>query len=445
MWFKLSLLSVSLASALSGSSVQADDSIEQFKQSWVGKTLALQRQIDINAPMNVATFIGTHNSENSIAYQIPFVRYVDPNQQISIYNQLEMGVRSIEFDIHWYTNSKFSKDILLSHALNNHVGCSAFDKPVVEGLAELRDWLQANPGEVVFLYFDRAIDGHEPRLSAYLEDYVGKYIFKPTAVRPSTHASNTCQSFPTTLSKADILKAGKQLIVVTKDCDVAAYQETDRYPAVWNDVVFAGLGNTESSRYSMLDSSYDEDFKDYPECAKHTVFSGDPEHKNIWRIFEDRTFLSSIEKPKRKILEADIKAFMRCDVNWLTMDMLTINDERLAASIWSWAANYPKPGAGECAIYQVGEGIKNVSCEMVMPSVACKKANEQTFKIVSHTVPWSQGENSCQMLLGNDWHFTTPISGGQMDVFKQAVDSQGEKQVWLNYSEDASGKWVANQ
>ncbi len=417
---------------------------DDFKNSWVAKTLALQRQIDVNVPMNQATFIGTHNSENSVAYQIPFVRYVDPNQQISIYDQLEMGVRSIEFDVHWYTGTKFSKDVLLCHGLSNHLGCSVFDRPVVEGLEELRNWLQTNPNEVVFLYFDRALDGHEPRLAFYLNNYVGNYIFRPASVRASTQQPASCVEFPTTLSKADILKAGKQLIIVTKGCDVDAYQEQDRFPIFWNDVVFAGIGESKGANpYRILDSSYDDDFKDYPLCAKQTVFVDDPQHKNIWRIFEDRTVLSSMGKPTRKLYSNDIKDLMRCDVNWPTMDMLTINDERLAANIWSWAPNYPMQNQGECAVYKNGEGIENVPCTSTTVSgFVCQNKQSLEFQVVPYVGHWEEGEKVCQASAGIDWHFATPINGGQMYSLKEKVHNLPE--IWLNYRLNAKGVWDAN-
>src|SRR5258707_15135322 len=102
--------------------------VQDFKRSWVAKALMLQRDIDMNVPLNQSTFLATHNSENSISYQIPFVRYIDPNQILSIYDQLEMGIRNIELDVHWYTSINFKKDILLSHALESHLGCSIFDR-----------------------------------------------------------------------------------------------------------------------------------------------------------------------------------------------------------------------------------------------------------------------------------------------------------------------------
>src|SRR3990167_11298028 len=89
-----------------------------YASTWIEKALKLQREIDLNAPLNEATFIGTHNSYNSKFYANP-VRYIDPNQLLSITDQLETGIRSLEFDVHWTTNKNLLKDLLLCHAGSN--------------------------------------------------------------------------------------------------------------------------------------------------------------------------------------------------------------------------------------------------------------------------------------------------------------------------------------
>ncbi len=448
MWIRIVgslLLAMGLMTSIAATATPA---VDQFKNSWVAHALALQRDIDVNAPLSQATFIGTHNSENAISYQIPFLRYVDPNQILSIHDQLEMGVRSIEYDVHWYTDSHFKKEILLCHALPNHVGCSMFDRPVIEGLSELRDWLQKNPGEVVVLYFDRgvALDGHEPRLTSYLQTYLGSYIYKPAALRKTLGVAPACLSVPATLRKADVLKAGKQLIIVTKDCDGPnpRYAEQDTYRLDWNDYVFAGVGNVPSHPFTIMDSTIGDDFTAYPDCSKSTVFVDDPKHTSVWRIFEDRTLLAKVIGHPRKILVDEVHTMVNCGINWQTFDMLSANDDRLAAAIWSWAPNYPLAGNGDCALYKDGGAIENARCEMNAAGFACQDEVSGEFKAVLGAGQWSEGEGVCQRVAGPGWHFKTPINGNQMYLLKQSVSTAQLPAIWLNYHRDASGKWQAN-
>jgi hypothetical protein len=446
MWSRLVGYVLTISCVVGTMNAYATPAVDQFKKSWVYQALALQRDIDLNVPMNQATFIGTHNSENAIAYQIPFVRYVDPNQILSLTDQLEMGVRSLEYDVHWYTRSNLKKDVLLCHGLSNHVGCSMFDRPVTDGLEELRDWLKKNPGEVVLLYFDRgtALDGHEPRLTSYLQDYLGDFIYKPTVVRDSKNPPGSCTSMPGTISKADVLKAGKQLLIVTKSCDGdKKYEEQDAYKLSWNDYVFAGIGNVAGHEFDFIDSTIGDDFTPYPDCSTSTVFADDKAHTTLWRILEDRTILSNIIHKNRKLLADDMRTMVNCGINWQAMDMLSADDDRLTAAVWSWAPNYPVEGKGGCAIYKNGEAIQNAACEQTAPGFACEESATHEFKVVTGAGAWQDGEKICQAA-GQNWHFAMPVNGNQMYLLKQAVSASGLSEIWLKYQLSADGHWRAN-
>ena len=70
-----------------------------FEQSWVHRALRLQSQLDAREPMLNSLWPHTHNSANSTAYA-PSVSSLDPNQRWSILDQLRMGARAIELDLH---------------------------------------------------------------------------------------------------------------------------------------------------------------------------------------------------------------------------------------------------------------------------------------------------------------------------------------------------------
>jgi hypothetical protein len=413
--------------------------IEKFKQSWVAKALKLQREIDLNAPLSEATFIGTHNSENSSSYAIPFLRYVDPNQTLSMYDQLELGVRSLELDVHWTLGLHSKKELLLSHGHSNHAGCSRFDRPLVEGLKEMQAWLKANPNEVVLLYLDREIEGHEPQTIFEINEYLGGFIFKPTQVRTQLQMEPVCTSLPGSMTKAHILNAGKQLILVTKNCDgfFPDYHDTDKFKLAWNDYVFAGIGKPYRNPFTIIDSTM-RGFDSYPDCGYRKTFSDDATHTSMWRIFEDRTILSNLTEHQPRLLAADMKELIRCGINWPTMDMLSVDDDRLTAAIWSWSPSYPIDGKGQCAIYKKGEGIQNLPCEENVSGYACLQEKSNEWKAIDYTGVWRVGEKSCQMILGEAWHFGAPINGKQMYNLKNALQLPS---VWLNYSSTEQGVW----
>ena len=407
--------------------VFANEDIEKFKHSWLGKTLQWQREIDLDVPLNQATFIGTHNSYNAKAYQIPFVRYIDPNQIYSLYDQLEMGARSLELDAHWTLSAK-GKDILLCHGQDNHLGCSVFDKTFVSGLQELQDWLIKNPNEVVLLYIERHIDGHEPRLTAELDQYLGRFIYKPI----HTGDVKSCVSLPSeTLTKADILKSGKQVLIVTKGCEDSSGQEQDQFKLKWNDYVFAGIGHMPNVSYTFLDSTYDKDVTKFPDCSHSTVFVADQKHTSLWRLYDDLTVLSSFEKPTHKITADEMRDMVQCNINWQAMDMMDLDDARLAAAIWSWAPGYPKNSNNHCVIYKKDAGIEDVPCLSIVTAYACKNKKSQDWKVSITTGKVQDGESICQETVGESWDFATPVNGAEMYSIKRVMNDEHLEEVAL--------------
>lgn len=415
------------------------NSISSFKQSWLAKALELQREIDINAPLSEATFIGTHNSYNSKSYQIPFVRYIDPNQVLSVYDQLEMGIRSIEFDAHWTFNSYFTKEILLCHGQASQLGCSLFDRKFTEGLQEIRDWLSAHPHELVLIYIETFLEGHEDRLAEELDEYLGDFIYKPKQVKKQG-PSRGCIALPGFITKAEILKANKQLIVVTKQCNLNPHVKDLRQH--FNDLVFTGIGDISSKPFSFIDAGID-DFIGLPECGKSTIFAADKSHTSLWRIFEDRTFLSNIEHKHKKLLSKDMQELNHCGINWPAMDMLSTSDERLNATIWSWSPNYPQENSGQCAIYKKGVGMQNVSCMQIAAGYACQEEKTHNIDAIALKGVWSDGETMCQQYAGKNWHFFVPVNGNQMNLLKNNMKTNFMLGIWLNYV-NINGRWIAN-
>lgn len=436
-----SILSFSLVT-LTYASTASD--LEKFKHSWLAQALDLQRKIDMDAPLNKATFLATHNSYNSKAYQKPF-RYLDPNHTLSIYNQLEAGVRSIEIDAHWTLADKFKNEILLCHAKDDHIGCSVFDRKIQEGLQEIRKWLLENPKEIVLLYIERHLNNHEPRMASYLDSILGEFIYKPTQVRDKNDEDHFCVPLPTKLTKSDILKSGKQLIIVVKGCDGGNpdYHERDKYPQIWNDFVFSGIANVPNAHYTFLEEM-PEDFQGYPDCGKSDNFSFDTTHQSMWRIHEDRTFNGSIEHPQKKLDQYVMMEMVRCGINWQTMDMLKVADDRLTAAIWSWAPDYPKADQGNCAIYKrKNAGITNIDCSKTVAAVSCKNEKTQEIDIVLRTGNFFDAPSACASK-GENWKFFSPINGAEMDTLDEIAQASGGPEVILNYRKNAAGEWIVN-
>lgn len=93
-------------------------------------------------PLDAVTMLGTHNAMSSAERG-----WVPPNQTHAVPRQLTDGVRGINLDTHEWDGS-----LWLCHGL-----CELGAQPLVEGLEEITDFLNANPREVVVITFQSGI------------------------------------------------------------------------------------------------------------------------------------------------------------------------------------------------------------------------------------------------------------------------------------------------
>ena len=163
------------------------DPIADFQNSWAGQALAHQRSLDVNSPIIDNNILGSHNTYNSKAYQTA-IRYIDPQQKHSIYDQLRIGARFIELDAHWTAQTHgnvwtWGPGLLLCHSGigasmgDLHVGCSLTDRFVKDGMAEVTDFLNENPEEVIILYIEDHTDGRHEELLDVLSNTLGSKIY----------------------------------------------------------------------------------------------------------------------------------------------------------------------------------------------------------------------------------------------------------------------------
>ena len=394
------LMASAAASAMS--SAPQTDPITDFQNSWAGKALSHQRALDMNSPLADNNILGSHNTYNSEVYT-DATRYLDPQQKHSIYDQLRIGARFVELDAHWTAHThgwpwEWGTDLLLCHSgigaeLGDlHVGCSLTDRFVKDGVQEVSNWLNENPQEVIILYFEDHTDGHHQELLNILNDKLGGKIY----------ASGGCKSIPSSLTKAQVRAAGKQ-VVLWKDGGCSGN-------AAMANLAFTGLGQVD-------------------------------------RIWEDRTSVGAIGAfftggSVNKIESADVVQAFKNGGNIVNLDDLTYNDGRMAAGVWSWDNGEPNNynGDQDCAV-QWGNGRwDDANCGSVH-HFACED-NAGNWAISAWAGQWSEGAAACSQLAGG-YHFSVPTNSKANEALKAA--KAGMSHVWLNASDRASeGKWVAH-
>lgn len=389
--------------ALLGLSLQTmswADGISDFNNSWAGKALTMQRQLDMASPLKDNNILGTHNSYNSSVYTTA-VSYLDPQQNYSIGDQLRMGARFVELDAHWTAHThgwpwEWGNALLLCHSGigssigSLHVGCSTMDRFVKDGMQEVRSWLDQNPNEVIILYVEDHTDGHHQDLLNILNDKLAGKIY----------ASGGCKDIPDTLTKAQVRQAGKQVVF-------------------WKDSGCSSNGGIANLAYTGLG--------------------------NVGRIWEDGTAIGFINGIFNggvdRITATDVTTAFKTGGNIVNLDHMKTNDGRLAAGVWSWDNGEPNNYGGnqDCAVQWANGRWDDTECTNSY-AYACHQLGTNNWYVTRQTGAWNGGAAACAAV-GNGYQFDVPTNGYDNEQLKTA--KAGVTNVWLNHNDIAvEGQWV---
>lgn len=386
--------------------------------AWVQRALDLQYDLGSDLGFRDAPWIGTHNSFNSVAELGPTLSAQDGNQRISLRDQLDQGMRSIELDLHWFARpGSGGFDVVVCHARGReegHAGCTT-EKTLADVLDEtIAPWLRENPNEVLMLYLEDDMDetaGYQ-RAGAILEEKLGGLLFRPDP------PSGGCQELPLDLSRREILSRSAQAFVVT-DCGDAAS---------WQGSVFTWEEHEESQPTG---------FTEFPDCGSE--FTREQYDSTLVRYFEDSTRLSAGAGIAKDPITSETAAQMvRCGVDLIHFDQLQIGDPRLASVIWSWAPG--EPAKGDCSVQRVGGSVpygrwRSLRCEG-RKRAACLKPSGR-WRLTAR-IEFKRAARRCK---ARDAVFSVPRTGYEAQLLRLAMERAGSRGVWLGQKRRGQG-WV---
>lgn len=401
-----------------------------FEASWLARALALQSQLDRDVPLAQALLPHTHNSANSTAYA-PSVSTLDANQVLSLTDQLRLGMRAIEIDVHWTPNPSGDpahgfRAVVQCHgepvatpAGTLHAGCST-DTPLVDLLEEVRAWLDepAHANEVLLLYLENALDddrvAHATAVAA-IESTLG-----PLVARPTADADEGCLPLPVTRTKQQLLDAGTR-VLITGNCG----------PGGWDDWVFDRYPSWDESGGSTFDCT-DERYRLDREGLDFESI--------LVRRYEDSTWLSAMAGSGSHRDAATMTEMVRCGVNLVGFDQLHPGDDRLPSLVWSWRTDEPAVDAvGACAAFGGDARFFADDCAVPRP-VACRTADGGGWAVTPAPVAWADGDEACRT--AGHLAAGVPVNGWDNGLLRTAADKAGAGEVWLAYGQDAGGQWV---
>jgi hypothetical protein len=135
-------------------------------------------------PFNTVAFPATHNAMSSFE-----LGWAAPNQNFGMKRQLEDGVRAMLIDTH-----RWSDDLYLCHSI-----CELGHTLLVDGLGEMRAFLDEHPHEVVTLIIQDGITPEETEAA-----------FEKSGLAGRIYAHEAGKPWPTL---RELLEDGKQLVV----------------------------------------------------------------------------------------------------------------------------------------------------------------------------------------------------------------------------------------
>ncbi len=311
----------------------AEGAVERYRESWVHRAARFQYRLAGPLPILHGAWIGTHNSFNANDPENPTLSKSDSNQQLTLTQQLDIDVRSLEIDIHLVNGVA-----TVCHGRGpeeQNLGCTT-EPSFADVLPEIVAWLDRNPKQVILLYLEDDIgDGTGPgydQVVTELNRQLRSRIYQPVRLRGQSPQSQ-CVPLPGDVTRNQVRRTGARVVLVGKCAPGWASLVFD-----WNDV--------------HVESGSTADYKPFPACD--ASYKRDVYDSKLVRYYEDSTFVATVVAPTTPAQDPEAltpeKAgtMIRCGVNLFGFDQLLPDDGRLEATIWSWRPKQPR-GTG-CAV-----------------------------------------------------------------------------------------------
>jgi hypothetical protein len=443
---------------------------------WTDFSLRNQENLAIDEPLNWVSRLGTHNAYNTVADG-----YIDGNQFWSMTDQLWLGSRHFQLDLHW-----FNHHLRLCHGLADNFGCSPFDRLYAYGIKEIAAWLDANPGEIMTIDFEAYTKGVDPHyVNDPLATYLGSKILTPAEwpmcfADPNNPITPGCKTrLPT---KREMLAAGKQVIVITSSGD---YDTADGL-WVFSNALFFNVNSATILDPPKNSGAPNLDFQpEVRRCYTGTHSNGglnvfdptpNPPFPGNLAMFsgiaEDRVFAGE----KTWVTEAWVGQAVHCRVSLEYLDDvrqpdrpsvpdLMPNDHRHQAAVWSWRQDdNGSHGDAALLLHSPPPGVVQPWNRWASSNPAdfhpfmCARPRSESggppeswdahgegydWKVTLGSGTWFEGGQRCLAEFGPDYVFSVPVSGYQNVHASMQIANAGD--AWINYNDIKNkGSWVIN-
>ncbi len=423
-----------------------------YDQSWVVWALNNQQRYSIGAgaAIDQVLTLGTHNSYSSSRQG--FLNSLTTDQVLSITDQLNWGMRSIRLD-----PAHYSGDWRVCHNSGTWM-CSlptvSSNRLFAFAVEEVADWLNAHPGELIYL----SLNSSDTDTNGDLEPILKQYISPSKFFTYDDWWFTYSKTWPT---MGQLLKDHKQVVLFSYGC--CEYS-----------------GHLGWSFQSDIDKITPAD-QNFPSCHVNTsngvpvpisgLGDSSATEPTFSQVGEDRSGSAAtlgwgVVDPSQVVTAA------ACGFSNVELDFANnlidafVNfkefgpDLRREAAVWSWAPNdYGTLGP---AVMRVLDGRWTSAPSGTNYGYACAidtdgnttvqagNTRHRNWYIAGSTGTWSNGSSACaattvNTLNGNpintpvSGYFAFPRNGKENNDLQIAALKAGMTNLWLNYSAQSGG------
>lgn len=404
----------------------SNDNADSFKvgignrSDYVNRMLE-QRKLTDKVATQRGYIMGTHNSYNSWDYRnAPSI--VGPNHYNTVYEQLQMGARMIELDLH-----KRDDELVACHA-DADCNISWTRVNVARLVSEIHNYLKGNTeNDFILLYIENELEDQADYdyLTNVLSDGLGDYIYIPEGVD-----SNSCANVPYEKTYDELQADGKRVLIMGAGC--SAYAKNSGLNLLAHANVHSSKGISNNLDFgTILNTGFMRIF----ECG-HPSCPVDPT-----KLFSDPNSIV------RTANGNEIPLLMQAGANVIGMDDIDWDDTdiggRFEAQIWSWRAGEFGKSGWEHNVAVMSRSTPALEAQFIAGSsrsvlpYACLMPTGY-WQVTQQSGTFHAGTQACNDIGGT---FDVPLTPREARLLRNVLPVNSS--VFLNYGTSGGKRKIA--
>lgn len=404
----------------------ANDNADSFKvevgdrSDYVSRMLE-QRKLTDRLESQRGYIMGTHNSYNSWDYRNN-TSVVGPNHYNTLYEQLQMGARMVELDLH-----RRGDELVACHS-DTDCNISWTRVDVARLVSEIHNYLKGSTeDDFIFLYIENHLETLPDYnfLTSVIQVGLGDYVYLP-----ETASSSSCSNVPYHKTYDELQGEGKRILIMGAGCN--SYSKESGLNLWAHANVHSSKGISNNLDY---DSILSDGFMRVYECG-HPTCPIDPE-----KIFSDPNSIV------RTAQGEEIPMLMQAGANVIGMDDIDWSDTdaggRFEAQIWSWRAGEFNKSGWDYNVAIMSRATPALEAQFIAGSsrsilpFACLMPTGY-WKVTDKVASFHSGTEACEAIGGT---FDVPLTPREARLLRNVLPV--DKDVFLNYGTSGGKRKIA--